>query len=188
MPTSTAGGSPWATLIPIVIAMGIVIARNSRARRLRIESMWIAPLLIVALISLALWGEGKAAEAHGALTFTPLSIALDIAGVVLGAVLGWWRARFTHITIDPQTHELTSRASPVGMVVIMGILVCRTLVRTYTAQNAGALGQWGPMLADGLLVMSVGLVCAQRLELALRATRLLNDARASTQGGDLTSG
>jgi hypothetical protein len=177
MPTQ-AGGPPWAALIPIVIAMGIVILRNARARRLRIESMWIAPVIIIALIGLALFGESKAAAAHGQPVFTPVAIVIDIAGIVLGGLLGWWRARFTNITIDPQTHELTSRASPIGMVVIMGILVIRTVVRTYTADNAGALGQWGPLLADGLLVMSVGLVCAQRLELALRATRLLNEARA----------
>ena len=44
-------------LIPIVIAMGLVILRNSRARRLRIEAMWITPVMIVALIGLALYGE-----------------------------------------------------------------------------------------------------------------------------------
>ncbi len=171
-------GSPWATLIPIVIAFGLVILRNSRARRLRIEAMWIAPVVIVALIGLALWGE----TARGGQAFTPVGIALDIAGVAVGALLGWWRARFTNITIDPVTHELTSKASPLGMVVILGILVLRTLVRSYTAQNAGALGTWGPLVADALLVMSVGLVCAQRLELFTRATRMLAEARASSGG------
>jgi len=178
MNAQVASGSPWQMLIPIVIAMGIVILRNSRARRLRIEAMWIAPLIVVALIGLALWGESKAG--HGGLALTPINIGLDVAGIAVGAFLGWWRARFTNITIDPVTHELTSRASPVGMVVIMGILVLRTLVRTYTAQNAGALGQWGPPIADALLVMSVGLVCAQRLELFTRASRMLAEARANS--------
>jgi hypothetical protein len=173
----TANGSPWASLIPIVLAMGLVILRNSRARRLRIEAMWIAPLMVVALIGLALWGESK--TGRGGLVLTPVNIGLDVAGIVIGAFLGWWRARFTNITIDPATHELTSRASPLGMVVIMGILVLRTLVRTYTAENAGALGQWGPPIADALLVMSVGLVCAQRLELFTRASRMLAEARAN---------
>jgi uncharacterized membrane protein SirB2 len=166
--------SPWATLIPIVIAMGLVILRNSRARRLRIEAMWIAPVVIVALIGLALFAE----TARGGPILTPLNIGLDVAGVVIGAVLGWWRARFTNITIDPASHELTSKASPIGMVVIMGILVLRTMIRTYAAQSNGPLGQWGPPLTDALLVMSVGLVCAQRLEIFLRASRLLAEARA----------
>jgi hypothetical protein len=166
-------------VLPIVIAMGLVILRNSRARRLRIEAMWIAPVIVVALIGFALWGESVQ---RGGLDLTPVGVGLDIAGLAIGALLGWWRARFTNITIDPATHELTSRASPLGMVVIMGILVLRTLVRTYTAQNAGALGQWGPPVADALLVMSVGLVCAQRLELFTRASRLLAEHRTSSDG------
>ena len=172
-----ANGSPWATLIPIVIAMGLVILRNSRARRLRIEAMWIAPVIVVAMIGLALYAESARG---GGLNLTPVGIGLDIAGVIVGAALGWWRARFTHITIDPETHELTSRASPIGMVVILGILVIRTVIRTYAADNAGALGQWGPPVADALLVMSVGLVCAQRLEIFTRARQLLAEHRSSS--------
>jgi uncharacterized membrane protein SirB2 len=175
MHPQAANVSPWATLIPIVIAMGLVILRNSRARRLRIEAMWIAPVMILALIGLALFGE----TARGGLLLTPFNIGLDVAGVVIGAALGWWRARFTNITIDPATHELTSQASPIGMLVIMGILVLRTVIRTYAAQSNGPLGQWGPPLTDALLVMSVGLVCAQRLEIFLRASRLLAEARAA---------
>ena len=104
-PTSP-NGSPWATLIPIVIAMVLVILRNSRARRLRIEAMWVAPLIIVAMIGLALWGESQASLARGGPGFAlrPVNIGLDLAGVIVGALLGWWRARFTHITIDPATH------------------------------------------------------------------------------------
>ncbi|HLZ75938.1 hypothetical protein [Phenylobacterium sp.] len=178
MPPTSANGSPWATLIPIAIAMAVVILRNSRARRLRIEAMWIAPVIIVAMIGVALWAESRASVARGGAGFalTPLNIGLDIAGVIAGALLGWWRARFTSITIDPATHELTSRASPLGMVVILGILVIRTAVRTYA--TGGALGEWAAPVADALLVMSVGLVCAQRLEIYIRANRLLNEAGA----------
>ncbi|HEY0435280.1 MAG TPA: hypothetical protein VGC92_01475 [Phenylobacterium sp.] len=173
-----ANGSPWATLLPIAIAMALVILRNSRARRLRIEAMWIAPVVIVVMIGLALYAETKAPGAHAGLALTPVGIALDMAGIVVGALLGWWRARFTNITIDPVSHELTSRASPIGMLVIVGILVIRTAVRTYAA--GGALGPWASPVADALLVMSVGLVCAQRLEIFTRASRMLAEARAAS--------
>jgi len=155
-------------LIPLVVIV-LVILRNSRARRLRVESLWIMPLVIVTLIGLALFQQGAPSAQ---------SLGFDAAALVLGALLGWWRARFTQITVDPQTHELTSRASPLGMMVILGIFAIRYGVRFYTAESVGAGHGLLNAIADASLVMSVGLVCAQRLEIALRATQMLNEARA----------
>ncbi|MFL5297282.1 MAG: hypothetical protein ACJ798_12955 [Phenylobacterium sp.] len=158
-----------ATFIVPLVVIALVIARNLRARRLRIESLWIAPVMIVALVALSLSQEGMP---------SPLALGADIAALVAGALLGWWRARFTQITIDPATHELTSRASPVGMLVILAVFAVRYGIRFYAAENAGSLGVPVNVIADAALVLSVGLVCAQRLEIALRASRLLADARA----------
>ncbi|MFC3070082.1 CcdC protein domain-containing protein [Phenylobacterium soli] len=159
----------WAYLFPL-IAIGMVILRNSRARRLRIEALWVSPLVILLLVGLALAQEGVP---------SPAGLALDIAALALGALLGWWRGRFTHITVDPETHALTSRASPVGMLLILGIFALRYGLRTFAAENAGALHMSVSTVADAALVITVGLVCAQRLEIALRASRLLAEARAA---------
>lgn len=168
MPTPPDNAPVWAYLIPVVM-MGLVILRNSRARRLRIESLWIAPVIILALVGLSLSQQGIP---------TPLMLGIDIAALVIGGGIGWWRARFTHITVNPETHELTSKASPVGMMVILAVFALRYGVRMYAAQNASSMGVSANAIADAALVISVGLVCAQRLEIALRASRLLNEARA----------
>jgi hypothetical protein len=175
MPTPPPNAPAWAALIPLVV-IGLVILRNARARRLRVESLWISPVLILALVGLSLSQQGLP---------TPLMLAMDIGALVVGAGLGWWRARFTKITVDPATHQLTSQASPVGMLVILGIFALRYGVRMYASESAGAMGVSANAVADAALVISVGLVCAQRLEIALRATRLLNAARASS--GQATS-
>jgi hypothetical protein len=168
MPTPPPNAPAFTYAIPLV-AVALVILRNARARRLRIENLWIMPVVVLVLVGLALTQQGLP---------TPLMLGVDIAALVVGAALGWWRARFTHISVDPATHALTSRASPVGMLVILVIFAIRYGVRYYAAQNAGSLGVSALALADALLVTSVGLVCAQRLEIALRATRLLNEARS----------
>jgi hypothetical protein len=168
MPTPPPTAPTWTYLIPLAV-FALVILRNAQARRLRIETLWIAPTIIVALVGLSFSQEGMP---------SPLMLAIDIAALVVGAALGWWRARFTHITVDPATHALTSRASPVGMLIILGIFAVRYGIKMYAAQNANALGVSASAVADAALVVSVGLVCAQRLEIALRATRLLTEARA----------
>jgi hypothetical protein len=165
-PTPTA--PYWTYMIPLV-AIALVILRNSRARRLRIETLWIMPTVILALVGLSFTQQGVP---------SPLMLGLDIAALAIGGLLGWWRARFTHISVDPATHQLTSRASPIGMLVILAIFALRYGVRIYAAQSASSLGVPAIAIADALLVISVGLVCAQRLEIALRASRLLAEARA----------
>jgi hypothetical protein len=123
------------------------------------------------LVGLALSQEGMPSS---------LGLAVDAAALAAGGLLGWWRARFTHITIDPASHELTSRASPVGMLVILAVFAVRYGLRTYAVQDAAAIGLPVSVIADAALVISVGLVCAQRLELFTRASRLLAEHRASS--------
>jgi hypothetical protein len=164
-----ANAQAMSLVVPLLVAAAVIILRNGRARRLRIERLWVGPILVGLIVGLTLFANGIPA---------PLALGLDLAGVALGVLIGWWRARFTHIEIDPETHELRSRASVIGMMVILGILVLRTLLRAYLAEGAGGL----PVheLTDGLLAMSVGIVCAQRLEIFTRASRLLAEHRASS--------
>jgi hypothetical protein len=168
---------PAVYLVPLAV-IALVILRNSRARRLRIETLWVAPLLILLLVGLAFSQEGMP---------TPAFMAIDIIALVAGAALGWWRARFTHISVDPVTHQLTSRASPVGMLIILGIFAIRYGIRMYAEQNAASLHLPVAAIADAALVITVGLVCAQRFELFTRAQRLLNEARAAKATGEVSS-
>lgn len=168
MPTAAPNAPYWTYAIPL-IAIALVILRNSRARRLRVETLWITPVVILALVGLSFSQQGMP---------SPLMLALDIAALAVGALLGWWRARFTHISVDPATHQLTSRASPLGMLMILLVFALRYAVRLYAPQGATSVGLSAIAVADALLIVTVGLVCAQRLELALRASRLLGEARA----------
>ena len=48
----------------------------------------------------------------------------------------------------------------------------------FGGETAGMLHVSVAQITDILMLLAVGLVCAQRLEMALRATRLLNEARS----------
>jgi hypothetical protein len=128
------------------------------------------PVVIIALIGLAISQTPPTST---------LGIALDVAALILGAALGWWRGRFTHITIDPATHALTSKASIFGMVLILAIFAVRYLMRLYASESASLLHMPVADISDAVLILAVGLVCAQRLEMWLRASKLLAEARAA---------
>jgi len=164
-----AASGPGIFLIPLV-AIAMIVLRNARERRLKVERLWISPLLFLVITA----GVFASQPPPG-----PAILAVDLVILVLGALAGWWRGRLTRITVDPESHALTSKTSPLGMLLILGIFAVRYGLRSLGAQTAGMLHVSALAITDALMLLAVGIVCAQRLEIALRATRLLNEARAA---------
>jgi hypothetical protein len=160
---------PWIYVIPIVV-LALVLVRNARARSLKIERLWIAPSLL--LLATVLTFINQKPPGLG-------MIGVYAVAFVVGALAGWWRGRLTNITINPETHELTSKASMIGILLVLGLFVVRRLGGAYAADHAADLHVSTLEVTDALLLLAVGLVCAQRLEIALRASRMLAEARAS---------
>src|SRR5579864_9058134 len=96
-----AGASWLSYLIPMAVVAAVVVLRNSRPRRLRIETLWVLPVVYIVLLGLALSQAPR--------PITPLSIALLIGGRAVGAVIGWQRGRLMQLHIHPGTHDMTSR-------------------------------------------------------------------------------
>lgn len=166
---SPAAGGPWLYLFPLAI-FALVILRNSRARRLRVEMLWIMPVILLALTALMFVGQPIRHTA-----------GMVLAGVALaiGVAVGWWRGRLTNITVDPETHALTSKASPVGMMLILGVFALRYALISFKGETAGLLHLSVMEITDVLMMLVVGIVCTQRLEMALRANRLVAEHRTA---------
>lgn len=164
------GAGYWTYLIPLIV-LGVVILRNSRERKVRIERLWISPLIIMVMAILAFSQNPPPG---------PIGLLLDVVAVGLGALLGWWRGRASNFTIDPQTHVVTSRVSPMGMLLILGIFGLRYLLRGAVSGEASVLHLTAAEATDSFLLLAVGVVSAQRLEWWIRARRMIAEARAAT--------
>ena len=157
-------------LIGMTVAVTIVLLRNRQARRLRVELLWIRPVIFTLLMAAALIAAPP--------PMTVAALVILVFALALGCALGWQRGRLMHIEVDPETHMLRSQASPLGLIFIMVLLVVRFGLRTLLAQSAQ---EWHLPLAaisDAFLLFLVGLLAAQALEMWLRAQRLLNEAKA----------
>ena len=77
-----------------------------------------------------------------------------------------------------------SRASVMGIAFIMLVLVARVGLRSALSQNVLGLGLSPLVLADALLVLAVVMLTVQRLEIWLRASRMLAEARAGGAAAD----
>jgi len=170
-PTTAQPGGLLPLLLPVVF-IGLAILRNAQARNLVVERLWIMPAVILLLIGLAISRTPPTST---------LGILVDVMAFAVGAALGWWRGRFTTITVNPETHALTSKASAAGMVFILVVFAARYLLRLYATESASVLHASANDVSDAILLLAVGLVCVQRLEMWLRARRLLADVRGAVR-------
>jgi hypothetical protein len=158
-------------IVPLGIVAVVLVLRNSRPRRLKIERLWVWPAIYVVLLVSAL------AEAPPPVT--PLSIGILVVACLLGVAIGWQRGRFTQIHIHPETQDLTSRASPIGLLFIFAILVVRIAARDLLAGNAALLHLPIVAITDGFLLLAIATLTTQRLEVWQRASRMLAEAKGA---------
>jgi len=163
-----AGAETWSYLIPLIV-IGLVILRSARERTIKVERLWISPLILIAM-TVAAFGVSPSPGLLG--------LTIDVAALATGAFLGWWRGRVSRFTVDPQTHAVTSKVSPAGMLLILGIFGLRYLLRGALSGEASVLHLTAAEVTDSFLLLAVGVVSAQRLEWWIRARQMIAEAKA----------
>ena len=172
-PDSQGGGATqlYASIIAIAVAVAIVAWRNRRPQKLRMERLWVRPMLFALIIAASLVSSPA--------PLTAVSIGLLFIAVAIGAGLGWQRGRFMRIEVDPETHAVTSRASVVGVVFIVAILALRMVLRSSALEGHAALGVPAIAITDALVLLLGAMIVTQNLEMWLRARGLLEAARVA---------
>src|SRR6476469_1897519 len=152
------------TIGAIVVIMALRMRRMGQMRPLKLETLWIVPAMyavVAALMFFSLPPVGWVALA-------------SLAGLAIGAAVGWQRGKMMHIHVDPETHALNQKASPAAMFFLIALIVVRTGARSVLGQESGVSPA---MLTDPLISFALGMFTLQRVEMYLRARRLLDEAR-----------
>jgi len=148
----------------IAVIMAVRLRRMGTMRPLKLGGLWIVPAIyaaVAALMFVQLPPRGWVAIASA-------------VGLAIGAAVGWYRGKMMHISVDPETHALNQKASPAAVMFLIALIAVRMAAR-------GILGQEGAvspaMLTDPLVAFALGMFSLTRLEMYLRAKRLLEEAR-----------
>ncbi len=157
---------PYLIALPII---ALVLWRNMRGRRLRLETLWIFPAILVAGAVVALVQSPAP---------SPVLEASMAAVLAVGAGLGWMRGKMMHLSIDPETHLVMAQASPLAIVFILALIVLRFGGRMILQQDASVLHLSMIQLSDLFLLFAVGVVCVQRLEMGLRCLKMIAESKA----------
>ena len=153
------------TIAIIVVVMALRMRRMGQMRPLKLETLWIVPALYLAVAALMFWQ----------LPPTGWVAIASAAGLAVGAVVGWQRGKMMHIHVDPETHALNQKASPAAMFFLIGLIVVRSGARAVLGESGGVSPA---MLTDPLIAFALGMFTLTRIEMYLRAKRLLGEVRS----------
>ena len=103
-------------VVPLLV-VALLVRRSMGTNKVRIRAMWIRPaiLLIAAGATLA------ASPMPG-----PIALAAFLAAAVVGAGVGYLRARHLELSVDPATGTVSSKSTPIGMILIVGLVAIRS--------------------------------------------------------------
>ena len=101
--------------VVFVVIMSLRMRGMSKMRPLKLGSLWIVPvmyLVVTAWMSCCCPPVGWVAIA-------------SVAGLLIGAAVGWQRGKMMHIHVDPDTHALNQKASPAAMFFLIALIIVR---------------------------------------------------------------
>jgi hypothetical protein len=150
-----------------LLVITLRLRRMSQLRPLRLELMWIMPVVLLAAFASSIYAYRPAGTDW-------LWIA---ALAALGAAIGWYRGKMMQIHVDPQTHALNQKASPVALIFIVVIIAVRMALRA----EAGTLGLDINLVTDAFVAFAAAMFTMVRVEMFIRARKLLAEARSAGQ-------
>lgn len=179
MQVHTAQPDQWITIAITAVVMIVVLTLRLRGmrkmKRLRLETLWIVPALYLLFAGIMFY------------EFPPTGVAWAVCAVALivGVAIGWQRGKLMHIHVDPETHMLNQKGSPAAMLFIVALIAIRFGAKTVLAEGGGYGFHFNAMVVtDVLIALALGLFSATRLEMFLRARRMLDAAkRAGPRSG-----
>ena len=146
----------------IFVSIWLRARRLTRKRELRLQWMWIVPVLILGYGAFTLWEFPP----HG---ITWLWLVLAAA---MGGALGWFRGRLMSITYEADTRSLAVQGSPITVYLIGGLVALRFGLRAMMASQGTVPVMPLSQVNDILICFTVGLLTVQRAEMAWRAVRV----------------
>jgi NAD/NADP transhydrogenase beta subunit len=152
-----------------VLILSLRMRRMMQHRPFDLKFVWVAPAILIAMAALAFSAR------------PPVGVewAWVVASFAIGAGLGWLRAKTITLTVDPETHQVMARGTPLAMLFLVGLFVVRFGLRSLLQGESGALGLSVGLIDNAFLAMAAGLFATRAVEMGLRARTLLIQAPAT---------
>lgn len=152
-------------LLTLALVLAWRLRRQQSERPLRRRFLWLAPTLYLLVIAFVLSRHPP----------TPRGLMMLSVGILVGAIVGWWRGRLFILRLDEDSGAVLLRRSRWAVTMLVSIVALRFVANLWVGPRQG--GSQTLLLTDFALGLIFGLIAVTRLEIALRARALLAAAR-----------
>src|SRR5689334_11019863 len=132
------------TVAIVAVVLALRMRRMGQMRPLKLETLWVVPVLYLVVAALMFWQLPPAGW---------VAIA-SVAGLLIGAAVGWQRGKMMRIHVDPDTHALNQKASPAAMIFLIALVIVRSGARSILGETGGVSPA---MLTDPLIAFALGM-------------------------------
>lgn len=167
--------APYIVPLLIVALLGLRAFRAQAPQRIRPNRLWIGPVYIAVAMAFVLWTSPVPG---------PLGIALFAGAAILGAGAGYLRALHQEFSIEPETGNVMSKASPLATILFIGIFLARYALNSWMGGGVQRDMAHPPspqllLYTDAMLFFAFAMVSASAWEVWRRTRPLVVEHRAS---------
>lgn len=151
-------------LLTLAVVLLVRMRRRQSEKPLSGRFLWLPPLVYLTAVIAMLVRQPP----------TPSGWLLLMAGVGLGAAVGWFRGRLFALRIDPASGAVLRRRSRAAVLLLVGIVAVRFLANLWIdpAAEPPSGSEHALLASDSMLGCVFGLLAVTRVEIAIRARRL----------------
>jgi len=167
--------APFIAPAVVVLLVARRLIGQPKLKRVRPNQLWIGPVYIAVAMALVLYTSPMP---------NLFGLALFAAAAAAGAAVGYFRALHQEFSIEAETGNVMSKASPVGTLIFLGIFVVRYALSYW--MNGGVQTDYGhppsPKLlvyTDAMLFFAFAMVTATAWEVWRRTRPLVAEHKAS---------
>jgi len=145
------------TVVIYAVIAALLIWRNSRPQRITVTRLWVAPIFLVLITALSIWGSASSAQILGIAPPPAWEVAVALLiGALAGIPLGVLRGRHTNVRATDRAGTMYLDASWVTLAIWLGAFILRAVIRSVVGYRSAA----GAIVGDALLTFAVAAVIA----------------------------
>lgn len=165
--------APYVVGLLVAALLARRVLKAQQPQRVKMARLWILPAILVVAMVLSMANEPVPGM---------LAVGAFLVAAAAGAALGWFRVHTLEFSIDPETGAISTKSTPVGAFLLVGLLGFRYALK-YVLHEQGVSGVNLVRWTDGAMIFTVSMLIAQSTHTWVRARKLLPSPVAAPISG-----